>query len=83
MTNHLASAFGFAIMTVILIAVLGAVKRTEKFWFAAGILLLVSGPLLVEFLALSNGVGGGVSVIGLAAILGSVVPLLRQSPTTA
>lgn len=81
MPNTLAIAFGFAVIGLVLASVLGAVERREKFLFVAGVVLLVVGPILVGSLSLSAVLGGIVALVGFLAIVGSTVPLLRQSPT--
>lgn len=81
MTGVLAIAFGFLTIGLVLIAVLGAVKRREKFVFVPGVVLLVGGPILVGSLSIPETIGGVVALVGFLAILASTVPLLRQSPT--
>lgn len=82
MANTLAVGFGFVIIGVVLLAVLGAVERREKFAFVAGVVLLIAGPILVGSRAVSATIGGGIALIGVLAIVAGTVPLLRQ-PLTA
>lgn len=81
MTNSLIIAAAFATMTIILVMIPGAVKRNEKFPFVAGVVLFAAGPLLVAG-GVSTLIGGLVGLVGAIMIVGSTIPLLRQSPET-
>lgn len=82
MANTLAVAFGFVVIGLVLLSVLGAVKRREKFVFVVGLILLVAGPGLVGNFSLPATIGKAVSSVGFLVIVASTIPLLRQSPTT-
>lgn len=75
MANEILIGFGFLAMAVMLGSVLGTVERRERFSFVAGVVLVGVGLTLSEPAAL----GAGIALVGLVAILGSTVPLLRQS----
>ncbi|MFB6312102.1 MAG: hypothetical protein ABEH64_13085 [Salinirussus sp.] len=77
----LAAVAGMA-MLVILGTVLGAVHRRERLLFVPGILLIVLGPLLAGALPGAAAVGMILGVVGAAAVLGSTIPLLRESART-
>lgn len=66
------------VVLVILLSVLGAIHRRERYAFVAGVLLLIIGQSV-------GGMGGSFSlilgVIGIAVVVASTVPLLRQPPT--
>lgn len=81
MTHTLAAAFGAAIVGIVLVAVLGAVERREKFAFVAGVGLFVGGTILAGGPSLSAA-GGGIALVGILLIVASTVPLLREPPTT-
>lgn len=81
MANTLATAFGFLIIGIVLLTVLGAVEYRGKFAFVGGVVLLAAGPILVGSLSVPATLGGIITLIGFLAIVASTVPLLRQSPT--
>lgn len=83
MTGGLAPAVGLVGVAVVLATVLGAVDRSERFVFVAGVVVLGLGPILVASGSISAPLGGAVALVGFLAIVASTVPLLRQSPTLA
>lgn len=82
MANTLAVALGFLIIGLVLVAVLGAVERREKYAFVAGVALLLAGPVLTGGMAVSSAVGGIVALGGFLLVVASTVPLLGRQPTT-
>lgn len=66
---------GFAIMVVILAAVVGAVDRRERFAFTLGIGLILVG-LSISDVGRSPSVA--VVVVGFILAIASIVPLLRD-----
>lgn len=70
-------------MAVLLASVLGAVDRRERFAFVPGVLLIVAGPALVALVSVPGAVGGVIALIGVVVVVGSTVPLLRESPAEA
>ncbi len=83
MVNTIGVLFGFVVIGLVLLAVLGAVERREKYLFVAGVALVLLGPGTVASLDAPVTAGGVLAVVGFLACLGSTVPLLAQSPTTA
>lgn len=79
--THLVGTVMFVVVLVILAAILGVVDRHERFWFVGGVVLLAAGTGLLTVVSLPPIVGGLLSVLGFLAILWSLVPLLRQSPS--
>lgn len=76
MTSQIMVWVGLVIVGVILLSILGAVHRREKFAFVAGILLVMIGQTVGTG---SGTVGGALGLVGILIALGSTVPLLRQS----
>lgn len=81
--SDLAAGLGLVLVLVLLLSVLGAVERRERVWFVVGVLLLVVGTSLAAGGSLAGALGAAMAVGGFVAIAASVVPLVRQSPTTA
>lgn len=69
---------GFAVVGAILVSILGAVHRREKFAFVGGVLLVIVG----QTVGLGSGLAGAaLGLLGIAVALAATVPLLRQSAT--
>lgn len=81
MTNPLSIAFGALVVAGTLLAVLGAVERTERYTFVLGVLAVAAGPVLADG-GLTVLLGRVLAVVGFLAILESTLPLLRQSPAS-
>lgn len=81
MATHLVGTVMFVAVLVILAAILFVVDRRERFPFVGGVVLLTAGTGLLTVVPLPPVVGGVLSVLGVLAILWSLVPLLRQSPS--
>lgn len=73
---ELAFWLGFAVFAVMLGAVYGSVKRPEKRWYVVGVALVLVG---LTFLSSPAVLGKLVVVGGVAVVLASTVPMLRQS----
>ena len=70
---------GFVVVGAILMSILGAVHRREKFAFVGGILLLFVG----QTIGMSSELAGAtLGLLGFVVALAATVPLLRQPPTT-
>lgn len=67
---------GLILVGVILLSILGTVHRREKFAFVGGIVLLIAGQTLGVG---SAAIGGVIGFVGIVLVVGSTVPLLRQS----
>lgn len=74
MASDLLVGASLVLVLVILASVLGAVKRRERFGFVAGIALFV----LAHLVGAPESVGLVLAVAGIALVLASTVPLLRQ-----
>lgn len=83
MASHVVTTFGFAIMAVILVTVLGAVGPREKYAFALGVLLIAAGTSLVTAVPVPEAVSGVIALVGFVVVVGSTVPLLRDSSVEA
>ena len=70
------------LMLVVLASVLKTVTRNEKYWFVAGVVLVIAATDLGTAAGLPASLGGLLALAGLLAILASTIPLLRQSPAT-
>ena len=60
-------------MLVLAVSVIGTVERRERLLFVAGVLLVI---LALTFL--SAAAAGALAVVGLAAVVASTVPMLRE-----
>lgn len=82
MATSLVVVAAFALMGVLLLAVLGAVHRREKQAFVVGILLITVAESLAGGTGSGTVVAGIAALIGVVAVIASTIPLLRQSATT-
>lgn len=73
MAHGVAVSLGFGGMVVLVASVLGTVERRERFAFVAGVVLVLLGLTFLTGLA-----AGGVAFVGLALVLASTVPMLRE-----
>lgn len=73
MANDLVIGLSFAGMVVLAVSVLGTVTRRERLAFVAGVLLVILGMSL-----LAGRAAGLVAFVGLALVLASTVPMLRE-----
>lgn len=75
MVSALTTTVSLALIVVLLASVLGAVTRTERVWFVAGVALVILTHTG------GNGLGplaGLIALVGLAMVFASTIPLLRQ-----
>lgn len=78
MATELTVLAGYLAILIMGASVLATVGRRERFVFGAGVLLL-----LVALTFLSSTLGAVVAAIGILAVVGSAVPLLREpAPST-
>lgn len=76
MASQLVVVVSLVLMLVILVSVLGAVERRERFVFVLGVALFVVAHTAVRN---PENVSILLALAGLIAVLASTVPLLRQS----
>ena len=73
MAEHLPALVGLGLMVVLAVSVVGTVKRRERLVFVPGVLLVIVGMTF-----LSGLLAGTVAVVGLALVLASSLPMLRD-----
>lgn len=73
MAIDIAAGLGFLGVLIMAASVVGTVERREKFAFVLGVALV-----LVGLIAVAGTAGGVVSLVGLALMVASTVPLLLQ-----
>ena len=77
MVSQLVIVGSFLGMAVILAAVVGAVERRERYYFALGVVLLAVAS------SLGSGVAAGVlGLLGFVVVLASAVPMLQAEPAS-
>lgn len=74
MASAIVSGGSLLLVLVILASILGAVHGRERFAYVGGVALFV----LVHVAGAPDALGATVAVIGIAAVLASTIPLLRQ-----
>lgn len=76
MTSQVVVLASLALVLVILVSILGAIERRERFWFVGGIALFILAHTAVTS---PRSVGALLAVIGIVLATASTIPLLRQS----
>ncbi|MFB6361218.1 MAG: hypothetical protein ABEH59_07830 [Halobacteriales archaeon] len=74
MVNDLVVGIGLVGIVVLAVSVLGTVTRRERLLFVPGVLAVILGMTFLSGLG-----AGAVVVLGLVAVLGSTVPMLRTA----
>lgn len=78
MASQLTVVAGYLVFLVLIASVVVTVSRQERYLFAAGVVLLLAGLAV-----LGGSAGAAVAFLGVVAVVGAAVPLLREpAPST-